>query len=177
MALMRIEVAFVLLRASKPALNSVDDVPMTKLVPQPCPIRSSIALETLCSPELVEAFPTRAVRPTIVDSATKVLYRGERSPDFGPASKRPRAELVRRELPHRGILSDDDPARVCSCQSGDTDTEELAWAYSAAMIIGNGRLALPTAGTAERSTANVRFGEVLSLYCVGRRWSPSASPQ
>jgi hypothetical protein len=29
---MRIEVLLVLLRASRPALNSVDDVPMTKLV-------------------------------------------------------------------------------------------------------------------------------------------------
>jgi hypothetical protein len=127
MALMRIEVAFVLLRASKPALNSVDDVPMTKLVHQSCPIRSSIALETLCSPELVEAFPTRAVRPTIVDSATKVLYRGERSPDFGLASKRPRAELVRRELPHCGILSDDDLVRFASAPVSPAIQTQRSW--------------------------------------------------
>lgn len=35
---------------------------------------------------------------------------------------------------------------------------------SAAVIIGNGKLALVTAGTDESSWGYVKFGEVLSLY-------------
>lgn len=49
--------------------------------------------------------------------------------------------------------------------------------HSAAMMMGKGRLALPSAGTAEGSWEKVRLGEVSRRYCVGRRWLPRARPQ
>jgi hypothetical protein len=45
---------------------------------------------------------------TIVYSAPEVLYRRERALDLGLAPKCPRTEFVRRELPHRRVLGNDD---------------------------------------------------------------------
>jgi hypothetical protein len=45
------------------------------------------------------------------------------------------------------------------------------------MMMGKGRLALLSAGTAEGSWEKVRLGEVSRRYWVGRRWLPRARPQ